>query len=66
MPEKVKLQNVWVPKKTVKPVNQFAFHVGILDKYSKKIPKKHPVALSLVYGTDVPTRGFDTRGLIPT
>ena len=58
------IHKAWVPKKREKVENQFAFHLGLLEKYSKKIPKKIPVALTLSFGTNVPTRSYDTGQFI--
>ena len=63
--KKMTLSQVWVPKKTVKPDNQFFYHLTTLDKYSKKIPKKLPVALTLDFGTNIPTHSFNTKRFIP-
>ena len=52
----------WVPKKTVKIKNPFAFYVGVLEKYSKKRPKELPVALTYKATTpNIPTHQLDTR-----
>ena len=56
---------MWVPKKTVKRKNPFFYYLTTLDKYSKNIPKKLPVALTLEFGTNVPTHSFNTRRFIP-
>ena len=57
-----KLLKQWVPKKTVKLENPFAFYVGVLEKYTKKRPKQIPVALSYKAGTPgIPTHQTDTR-----
>ncbi len=55
----------WVPQKTVKVQDPLFHNLTVLDKWSKKIPKKLPVALSLKYGTDVPTHSFSTGRFIP-
>ena len=58
--------NMWMPKKAPKIVNQFGFHIGLLDKYSKAIPKTKPIELTYVSGTPaVPSYNMDTRKLIP-
>ena len=52
----------WMPKKTVKLENPFAFYVGVLDKYTKKKPKQIPVALKYIAGgPGLPTHQLDTR-----
>ena len=57
-----KLLKQWVPKKTVKLENPFAFYVGVLEKYTKKRPKQIPVALSYkAGGPGLPTHQTDTR-----
>ena len=55
----------WVPKKTQTVKDPLFHHLTVLDKWSKNIPKKLPVALTLEFGTDVPTHSFDTRRFIP-
>ena len=54
-----------MPKKTQKVKDPLFHHLTVLDRWSKNIPKKLPVALTLEFGTDVPTHSFDTRRFIP-
>jgi hypothetical protein len=59
----------WVLKKFRWPgkgarVNQYAFHIGLLDKYSKNVPAV-PAILKQTWGTNnkgVRTYFSDTRG----
>ena len=60
------IYNQWVPKSRPKIEDKLFYHLTVLDKYSKGIPKKLPVALTLKYGTNVPTHSFDTRRFIPS
>lgn len=55
----------WIPKSKPKIKNEFAYHLTVLDKYSKNIPKKLPVALTMEFGTDVPTHSYSTGRFMP-
>ncbi len=55
----------WVPKKKPPIEDTLFHHLTVLEKYSKNMPKKLPVALTLNFGTDVPTHSFDTARFIP-
>ena len=55
---------MWVPKKNVKPP-PIKFYMGVLDKFSKKQPKKKAVLLTHTYkGDDIPQHMTDTRGIM--
>ena len=59
-----KLVLQWVPKKTVKPP-PIKFYLGVLEKYTRKQPKKKSVALTHVYqGDDIKQHMTDTRSLM--
>ncbi len=60
------IYNVWVPKKRPAIEDKLFYHLTVLDKYSKNIPRKLPVALTLDFGTNVPTHSDDTRRFIPS
>ena len=59
-----KTQLMWVPKKAVKPA-PIKFYIGVLDKFSKKQPKKKAVLLTHTYkGDDIPQHMTDTRSIM--
>ncbi len=61
----VKRKFKWPSKKN--RVNQYAFHVGVLDKYSKNIPSV-PKSLKMTWGTNnkngIGTYFRDTRDAV--
>ena len=55
----------WLPKKAQVVKDPLFHYLTVLDKWSKTIPKKLPVSLTLKFGTDVPSHHYDTRRFIP-